>query len=167
VRVPLEACSAFALHAERKAAGFARAPLVLIALLLAAGCEDIRRFEGTWVGPVSSDPAHQQGFGGTAFLRATVTRASRTAIEASIELPQAGTSVRFEPIRHASDDALGNLRLEGEPLRTFLGFLRPADGSSYLAVMSLFAEDRIDVRLIRGPDDAYGVFSLRRAHSSP
>ena len=143
-----------------------RVPLVAIAAFLLGGCEDIRRFEGVWVGPVSADPAHQQGFGGSAFLRATVGPVSRTAIDLSIELPQAGTSVRFEPIRHASDDVLGDLRLDGEPLRTFLGFLRPADGSSYLAVVSLFAEDRIDVRLIRGPDEAYGVFSLRRARST-
>ena len=144
-----------------------RVPVVVALLLLVAGCEDIRRFEGVWVGSVSPDPAHQHGFGNTAFLRATVTSASRRSIDLSVELPQSGASVPFEPIRHAADDALGDLRIEGEPLRTFLGFLRPADGSSYLAVVSLFAEDRIDVRLIRGPDDAYGVFSLRRALSQP
>ena len=140
-----------------------RVPLVVALLLLAGGCEDIRRFEGTWVGPVSADPAHQQGFGSASFLRATVKSVSRTSIDLSMELPEAGTSVPFEPIRHASDDVLGDLRLDGEPLRTFLGFLRPAAGQPFLAVVSLFAEDRIDVRLIRGPDEAYGVFSLRRA----
>jgi hypothetical protein len=143
-----------------------RIPLAVTALLLVAGCEDIRRFEGVWVGPVSADPAHQQGFGNAAFLRATVGTVSRSSIELSLELPQAGTSVPFEPIRHASDDVLGDMRLDGEPLRTFLGFLRPAGGQPYLAVVSLFAEDRIDVRLIRGPDEAYGVFSLQRARST-
>jgi hypothetical protein len=144
----------------------ARRLATALALVLAAGCEDIRRFEGVWVGPVSADPAHQQGFGAAAFLRATVGPVSRTSIELSMELPQAGASVPFEPIRHASDDALGDLRLDGEPLRTFLGFLRPAGVQPYLAVVSLFAEERIDVRLIRGPDEAYGVFSLRRARSA-
>jgi hypothetical protein len=91
---------------------------------------------------------------------------SRTSIEISMELPEAGAAVHFEPIRHASDDVLGDMRLDGEPLRTFLGFLRPAAGQPYLTVVSLFAEDRIDVRLIRGPDEAYGVFSLRRARST-
>jgi hypothetical protein len=143
-----------------------RVPLVVAFLLLGAGCEDIRRFEGVWTGPVSGDPAHQTGFGSEAFLRATVGPVSRTSIDLSMELPQAGSAVRFEPIRHASDDALGDLRLDGEPLRTFLGFLRPPTGQPYLAVVSLFAEDRIDVRLIRGPDEAYGVFSLRRARST-
>ena len=142
-----------------------RIPLVIAALLLAAGCEDIRRFEGTWVGPVSADPAHQHGFTSTSFLRATVGPVSRTSIELSMELPEAGTSVPFDPIRHASDDVLGDLRLDGEPLRTYLGFLRTTGAQPFLAVVSLFAEDRIDVRLIRGPDDAYGVFSLRRART--
>jgi hypothetical protein len=29
-------------------------------------------------------------------------------------------------------------------------------------VVSLYPEDRLDVRLVRGPDEVYGVFSLRR-----
>src|SRR4029453_4718264 len=104
------------------------------------------------VGSVAPDPAHQQGFTSNAFLRATVASVSRRSINLSVHLPQDPALGRFEPIRHAADDALGDLRIEGEPLRTFLGFLRPAGGSPYLAVVSLFAEDRIDVRLIRGPD---------------
>lgn len=143
-----------------------RVPVVLGLLLLAAGCEDIRRFEGIWVGPVSADPAHQQGFADGAFLRATVGTVSRTSIDLTIDLPQGNAPLPFEPIRHAADDALGDLRLEGEPLRTFLGYLRPATGLPYLAVVSLFAEDRVDVRIIRGPDETYGVFTLRRARST-
>jgi hypothetical protein len=144
------------------------------ALVLAiAGCEDIRRFEGVWVGPVSADPAHQQGFTSGAFLRATVGSVSRTQIQLTVDVPQQPGPLTFEPIRHAADDVLGELRLEGDPLRTFLGFLRPADGVPYLTVVSLFAEDRIDVRIIRadprvvgGPEDTYGVFSLRRSHEA-
>ena len=143
-----------------------RVPLGLVLVLAVAGCEDIRRFEGVWAGPVSSDPAHQQGFGDGAFLRATVGPVSRTSIDLTLDLPQSSGPLRFEPIRHAADDALGDLRLEGEPLRTFLGFVSPPGGQPYLAVVSLFAEDRIDVRIIRGPDEAYGVFTLRRARST-
>ena len=57
---------------------------------------------------------------------------------------------------------MGDLRLDGEPLRSFLGFVRPAFGEPYLTVISLFAEERVDVRLIRGPEEAYGVFHLTR-----
>jgi hypothetical protein len=143
-----------------------RVPLALTLLLLFAGCEDIRRFEGVWAGPVSADPAHQQGFGNTAFLRANVGTVSRTSIQLSIDLPEGSGPLPFQPIQHAADDALGDLRLEGEPLRTFLGYLRPATGEPYLAVVSLFAEDRIDVRIIRGANESYGVFTLRRARST-
>jgi hypothetical protein len=143
-----------------------RVPLAFALLLLLAGCEDIRRFEGVWAGPVSADPAHQQGFGNAAFLRANVGTVSRTSIQLSIDLPEGSGPLPFQPILHAADDALGDLRLEGEPLRTFLGYLRPPTGEPYLAVVSLFAEDRIDVRIIRGPNESYGVFTLRRARST-
>jgi hypothetical protein len=142
-----------------------RVSLGIVLLVLAAGCEDIRRFEGLWAGPVSADPAHQQGFAAGTFLRANVGTISRTAIDLTVDLPgQPG--VRFEPIRHAADDALGDLRLEGEPLRTFLGYLQPTTGLPYLTVVSLFAEDRIDLRLIRGPNESYGVFSLKRVRDA-
>jgi hypothetical protein len=148
-----------------------RVPLAVALLVLSvAGCEDIRRFEGVWVGPVSADPAHRQGFPSGSFLRATVGSVSRTQLQLTVDVPQQPAPLIFEPIRHAADDVLGELRLEGEPLRTFLGFLRPADGIPYLTVVSFFAEDRIDVRIIRGDlhvvggtDDTYGVFSLRRS----
>jgi hypothetical protein len=143
-----------------------RVPLGLIVAVavIAAGCEDIRRFEGEWQGTISGDPAHQQGFGAGAPLHATVIAASRRALQMNITLPDQ-PALSFEPIRHAADDALGELRLDGEPLRTFLGYLRPTGQQPYLTVVSLFAEDRIDVRLIRGPDESYGVFSLRRPQS--
>jgi hypothetical protein len=131
-------------------------------LLLGAGCEDIRRFEGSWAGSVSRDPAHQQGFTGDASMHATVGSVSRRELTMTVDLPGQPAALPFQPIGHASDDVLGDLRLEGEPLRTFLGFVRPPTGEPYLAVVSLFAEDHIDIRIIRGPNETYGVFSLRR-----
>jgi hypothetical protein len=142
-----------------------RISLIAVALL-AAGCEDIRRLEGDWSGPVSGDPAHRQGFSADTVMRATVIAVSRRAIEMTVDLPPLGP-LPFQPIRHAADDALGDMRLDGEPLRTFLGYLRPATGEPFLVVVSLFSEDRIDVRVIRGPDESYGVFALRRARASP
>ncbi len=57
---------------------------------------------------------------------------------------------------------LGDVRLDGEPLRTYFGFVTPAAEPSFLTVVSLFAEDRLEVRLIRGPNDVYGVFYLSK-----
>jgi hypothetical protein len=140
-----------------------RVPLAAaLLLLLTAGCEDIRRFEGSWAGAVSGDPAHRTGFEAEAPMHATVTAVSRRGITMTVDLPGQPPALPFQPIGHAADDVLADLRIEGEPLRTFLGFVRPPTGEPYLAVVSIFAEDHIDVRIIRGPDEIYGVFSLRR-----
>jgi hypothetical protein len=116
-----------------------------------------------WAGPVSGDPHHRQGFEASAFMRVEITSVSRRAIALTLDVPQHGTDLAFAPIRHTADDVLGDLRIEGEPLRTFMGYVRgPGNtGESFLTFVSLFPEDRVDVRVIRGPDETYGVFSLR------
>jgi hypothetical protein len=150
---------------------FANAPRVrpgpILALGLAFGaltsCDDLRRYQGSWSGPVSADPNQQKGFAPAATLRAHVGAVSRHEIEASFDLPDAPAPARFEPIRRAAGDVLAELRLPSEPLRTYLGFVAAPDGAApLLGVVSLFAEERIEVRLIRGADDVYAVFFLKR-----
>lgn len=131
-------------------------------VLLGVGCEDMRQFTGTWVGEVSRDPAHQIGFGEGARLRANIGTITRAQLDATLELPGTMRFVRFEPVRHAAGDILADMRLPGDPLRTYLGFVRPAEEPAYLAVVSLYPENRVQVRLIRGPDESYGVFTLCR-----
>jgi hypothetical protein len=139
-----------------------RAGCLLVVVALVAGCEDLRQFSGTWVGGVSPDPVHQHGFGPEATVRATVANVTRSHLEMTLEVPGRPGAFRFESIRRAAQDALADLRLPAEPLRTYLGFVSPPGEPPFLAVVSLFAEDRIDVRLIRGSDEAYGVFTLCR-----
>jgi hypothetical protein len=57
---------------------------------------------------------------------------------------------------------LADVHFAGEPLRTFFGFVNPPGEPPYLTVVSLYSEDRVEVRLIRGPDEAYAVFALSR-----
>jgi hypothetical protein len=140
-----------------------RAPLLGLAMLAAlAGCDDLRQFSGDWRGTLSADPNHQHGFlpGGT--MAATVGTVSRYTIELQVMLPGRTTPAPFIPIRHAVDDVLGDVRLPGDPLRTYFGFLTPPAGEPFLTVVSLYSEDRIEVRLIRGPEETYAVFYLTR-----
>lgn len=144
-----------------------RAPLAaLVAVSMAAalgGCDDLRQFSGDWRGALSDDPSHQHGFPAGAALSAKVGTVSRYSIDLQLVLPGGSAPTRFEALRHAADDVLGDVRMNGDPLRTYFGFVRPAGGGeAYLAVVSLFAEDRIEVRLIRGPEETYGVFYLER-----
>jgi hypothetical protein len=129
-------------------------------VLLGAGCQDLREYAGGWSGEVSSDPALAQGFapGATVSLDVSVANRDKIAFVAKWQ----GRSATFVPIRRAAGDALSDAQLPGEPLRTFFGFLQPSGEAPYLAVVSLFPENRLELRLIRGADEIYGVFSLHR-----
>jgi hypothetical protein len=141
----------------------AAAALLLAAVLGAAGCEDLRQFYGSWHGRISPDPAHQTGFNGTATLHAEVLAVTRYDLDLTLSLPGRSGPLRFEPIRQVTHDVLADMHMPGDPLRCYLGFVRPPDEEPYLTVVSLYAESRIEVRLIRGPESAYGVFFLERA----
>jgi hypothetical protein len=135
---------------------------LLAALAALAACDDLRQFSGDWRGTLSDDPNHQHGMTPGAAMAAKVGTVGRYAIDLQVLLPGRTEATRFEAIRHAADDVLGDVRLHGDPLRTYFGFLRPATGEPYLTVVSLYSEDRIEVRLIRGPEETYAVFYLRR-----
>ncbi len=143
-----------------------RVPLLVILLALSAGCQDLREYAGDWVGPVSADPHLRQGFDPSAVVRTKIALATRERLDATLEVPGTSDPIPFEAIRGAQADALGEMRLDGEPLRSYVGFLRPGGIDPYLAVISLFPEERIVARVIRGPDELYGVFALRRAHEA-
>ena len=149
--------------------GRLRDPLLIGALgviiLATGGCENLTQYSGVWTGSVSRDPAHQHGFGPQAELTIDIGNATRAGLEARIELPGHTGFVRFRAIRHAADDALAEVQLSGDSLRTYFGFLEPPGEAPYLAIISLFTGFRVETRLIRGADDAYGVFALERGQA--
>lgn len=128
---------------------------------LALACESAHDFEGVWRGPISADPHLQQGFGPSAQLTLTVIRADSDP-DISAQVPGHDQPLRFEPIRRASADALGAMSLPGDSLRSYVGYLRPVEQEPYLMVVTLYSQSRIEARVIRGPDEAYGVFRLAK-----
>ena len=130
-----------------------------------AGCLDLRDYAGSWEGAISSDPALAHGFDPATMVAADVGSADRDHVAFSLAIA-GGPAAPFVPIRRATGDALGEVQLPGEPLRTFFGFVQPTGQEPFLAVLSLFPENRLELRLIRGADDAYGVFSLHRLPGS-
>jgi hypothetical protein len=152
---------------SRAGRGIAPGPLATWGLLAAlttfitSGCQDLRDYAGGWTGEISPDPALSQGFAAGTTLNADVSAASRDGI--ALVASWQGKTGTFVPIRRAAGDVLGEAQLPGEPLRTFFGFLAPAGEAPYLAVVSLYQENRLELRLIRGADEAYGVFTLRRS----
>jgi hypothetical protein len=136
-------------------------PLGLLALFLPA-CDSLSSFSGDWEGPVSADPNLQQGFTPQAQLGLTIATLDNGSLDMSVRLPGTQEKLRFEAIRRASADSVGSLSLPGDPLRSYLGYVRPAGQEPLLMLVSLFPPNHVETRIIRGPDEVYGVFRLRK-----
>src|SRR5881394_1511389 len=96
----------------------ARLCLLAALLALAGGCEDLGQFKGDWEGEVSRDPHHNVGFAEGTRLQARVFSVRRGELALELTLP-GRSPLPFTAIQHASDDVLGDARLDGEPLRTY------------------------------------------------
>lgn len=145
-----------------------RLPLAIALLSLSPlGCQDLREYTGSWEGTVSGDPALSHGFAPTTQVTAEFTAASHEGVAFTLVLKPGIQAAHFVPIKRAAGDLLADVELPGEPLRTFFGFVDPPGGAEpYLTIVSLYPENRVELRLIRGADDAYGVFSLHRAQKA-
>jgi hypothetical protein len=156
------------------------AALALLATTLAlSACEDLRDYAGAWSGALSPDPNLAYGFSPGSTITAAVSSVTRAEIALSLSVTQVagptapagpvvpGPALPFLPIRKAAGDILADVQLPGEPLRTYFGFVEPPGETPLLTVVSLYPENRMEIRLIRGPDQGYGVFYLRRVLSEP
>jgi hypothetical protein len=142
---------------------------VILSGLVVAGtsaCVDVRDFKGTWFGQIISEEAIRQGFtektqvdelqlsdvdlqGLTAILTTSDGKFSQTALTRVIKF---------------SNDILSSLTFDGDPLRTYLLFAPLASEPSKppaQMLISLFGDDRVEIRIVRG-NDLFGVFRLKR-----
>lgn len=125
-------------------------------------CDSLASFTGVWQGPVSQDPNLRQGFAAPDALTLNITALNDGALDMTVNVPGQMQGLRFEPVRRASADALGSLSLPGDPLRSYLGYVQPPGQAPLLMVVSLFPPDHVEARVIRGPDEIYGVFRLSK-----
>lgn len=140
--------------------------------LVAPGCVDIRAFEGSWRGSIIAEPAVRQGFAADAEvtaleLRNVTLQGLRGRLTTSDGKFDDTSLMR---INKTASDALASLSFEGDPLRSYLMFgpvnettapMVP-DAGPALLVVSFFADDHAELRILRG-NDLFGVFYLLRA----
>jgi hypothetical protein len=140
--------------------------LVLAALALAlAACNDLRDFRGAWSGArVGDNPALRVGVATEATARLTVDALDRHGLAGTLDVDGVATAAAFASLPGAEADALAGLRFDGAPLRVYLGFVATTDGGGEaLAMVALYDDDRLEVRLLRGGDrPLYAIFALRR-----
>jgi hypothetical protein len=122
---------------------------VFAALLLLAGCQDLHDFRGAWHGTLSGDP--ELAVGATPTVEMLITEIDQQQLAGTIN------GQPFSSLRHAAGDALADVRVGPSALRTYFGFL----SASMLAIVSVYPDRRVEVRLIQG-NDLYGVYYLGR-----
>ena len=135
-----------------------RSGLALLAALAGAGCQDLGGFVGTWEGQVVADPLVRAGVAGEAPVTLRLDRLDRLGLAGALRL--AGRDSTLRPLPRATSDLLGHLELPDRPLQSYL-LVAPLDDGDALAVVSLYDQPRIDLRLLRS-DTLYAVAHLRR-----
>ncbi|PID39128.1 MAG: hypothetical protein CSA65_05650 [Proteobacteria bacterium] len=137
--------------------------------LLVGACTDLRSYTGRWRGTIVAEPAVRQGFHqDTKVSELLLDEVALTTVRATLTTADG----RFDKtpltrfIKSAADE-LASLTFGNDPLRSYLMFGAPArepDGGAGAAfvVISLFPDDRVHLRVMRG-NDLYGVFYLERS----
>jgi hypothetical protein len=135
---------------------------VLAIGLLLAGCQDLRAFRGSWSGHAAADPTLLAGFAADQTAALTIDEADQQTLAGTVTVSPLLEGVPVEPVRRAAGDALGNIRVGRDALRSYVGFAQPTSGAPPLVVISLLPDDRVELRVVRGADELYGIFPLTR-----
>lgn len=141
--------------------------LVLIGLGLGqAGCMDIREFDGRWRGGIVVESAVRQGFAeDTRVDPLELSNVDLQGLTATLTTSDGKFDQQdLTPVHKFAADTLASLDFDGNPLRSYLLFgslTSEPKSCAAMAVISLFSDDRVELRIIRG-NDLFGVFSLDR-----
>jgi hypothetical protein len=130
-------------------------------LVALAACNDLRGFEGGWHGPrVGDAPVLTVGPGGDAQL--AIDHIDRHELVGELTIAGLVDHGAFQSLPGAEADVLSDMSFDGSPLRVYLGFVAITDGGGQaFAVIALYDDRRVEVRVMRGGTQAlYGIYSL-------
>lgn len=139
------------------------AAVLLGSLAVLAGCHDLRDFAGTWSGPRVGGDHVRRGFGIGASATLEVNGIDLDAIDARLSTnDDRFGDATIVPVPGAEADVLTTISFDGSPLRVFIAFAETRDGGGdATAFVSLYSDNRMELRLLRGGDDPlYGIFAL-------
>lgn len=135
-----------------------RALAIVIAL---AACNDLREFRGSWNGSrVGDAPVLRVGPGEAATL--TIDSIDGHGLQGRLAIDGLLAETTITSVEGAEADALAGLTFGGGPLRVYLAFVTvPDGGGDAFAVIALYDERRIEVRILRsGTSPLYGIYVL-------
>lgn len=140
--------------------------IFIVLLCGAAGCLDIRNFEGDYSGMVMEEEAIRQGFAsGTKVDSLLLRNVDLHSITATMTTSDGKfNSTPLTRVAKYSNDVFSSLTFDGNPVRSFLHFApleTEKSGCPAMVLISLFGDDHVEARVIRG-NDLFGLFRLER-----
>ncbi|MEO8846674.1 MAG: hypothetical protein ABI591_27250 [Kofleriaceae bacterium] len=130
--------------------------------LLAFACNDVRAYEGTWTGKRVGDvPAVRVNIATDATATLSIDAIDTHGLHGHLTI--AGLlDGDVASVEGAEADVLSGITFGGSPQRVYLSFVATTDGGGdALAVIALYDEKRIEVRVLRGgSQQLYGIFAL-------
>ncbi len=141
--------------------------ILLAALTLGlVGCLDVRDFEGEWQGAVITEDAIRQGFAtGTMVAPLTLKDVDLNKVAATLSTSDGKfNKTALTRVAKFSNDTLSGLVFEGNDVRTYMFNARlhsETSGCPATVLISLFSDDHVEARVIRG-NDLFGIFHLTR-----
>jgi hypothetical protein len=139
------------------------ATLLALAALCLVACNDLRDFRGAWRGPrVGDAPELHVGVALDAQATLTIDALDTHGISGRLAVDSLVLDAHFASLPGAEADALAGITYSGSPLRVYLAFVAiPDSGGEALALIALYEDRRVEVRLLRGGSaPLYAIFAL-------
>jgi hypothetical protein len=136
-------------------------------LLVLVACSDLRDFRGPWAGPrvgearqddVNVLDVNVPDSDATLWIDRIDSHGLAARLTVRDLLPEAALT----SIPGAEADVLSGITFSGAPLRVYLAFVPvPDGGGDALAIVALYDDHRVEVRLLRGGSrPLYGIYTL-------
>jgi hypothetical protein len=142
--------------------------LVLLIVLAASACNDVRSFEGTWNGPrVGVAAPLDVGVATSSTATLAIDEIDLHGIRGRLSIEGLVIDAPYTSVAGAEADVLSGITWDGSPARVYLAFFAIADGGGEaLAVIALYDDKRIEVRVLRGgTQPLYAIFSLSQGET--
>jgi hypothetical protein len=141
--------------------------LLVLPLVVLAGCSDLRDFAGEWRGSrVGTSLVTKVGIADDVSAELVIGDIDTHGLHGQLQVSGSGgaqvTNAPLVSLPGAEADALATMSFAGSPMRVYVAFVPIDDGvGDALAMVGLYDARRIDLRILRGgTSPIYAIFAL-------